>query len=331
MIGLSLGVMLGSDQRHLLRAFLDFDFIANQTLPVGTTFTRTTIGTRFNSAGLLVTESPNVPRFDYDPVALSALGLLVEPQRTNLMAWSESLDNSFWTKTASSIAANVETAPDGVATADKLQTDTTTAAHSVVSANVGSVAGSPYTISVFAKPSELSIAFLNFNSPGFGTPSTSTFNLSSAVIVAGSGVTASMRHFANAWVQCVATKTATATASGAFRFGVTLSDGDPVSTGANTTDGMFLCGMQVEQGAFPTSYIPTTTGQVTRTADVATVTLPQPADILVQDREGGQWIAGVPAGPYTLAPRTDKRHIARWRAYPAGYAASHPELAVAYP
>ena len=46
-------------------------------------YSRTGPGTHFNSLGVNVTESANVPRIDYDPVTLAVRGLLKEDARTN--------------------------------------------------------------------------------------------------------------------------------------------------------------------------------------------------------------------------------------------------------
>ena len=54
-----------------------WDFTTN-ALNSAISFTRASAGYRFNSAGLLVSEATDVPRFTYDPIALSPRGLLIE-------------------------------------------------------------------------------------------------------------------------------------------------------------------------------------------------------------------------------------------------------------
>lgn len=62
---------------------LNLDFITYPVLDSRITFTRSTGATRFNEAGVMVTEPINGPRFDYDPVTREPRGLLIEEQRTN--------------------------------------------------------------------------------------------------------------------------------------------------------------------------------------------------------------------------------------------------------
>ena len=53
------------------------------TLPADIAFSRSSPATYFNSAGVLTDAANNVPRFDYNPVTLGPLGLLIEDGRTN--------------------------------------------------------------------------------------------------------------------------------------------------------------------------------------------------------------------------------------------------------
>jgi len=76
------------------------DFMTPGTLPPGVTFTRTSVGTYFDSAGTLQTATANTPRWDYDPVTLALRGLLIEEQRTNLLLNSATLGTQTVTVTA---------------------------------------------------------------------------------------------------------------------------------------------------------------------------------------------------------------------------------------
>ena len=72
---------------------LDIDFINNRQRVAGiygaalggVTFTRSTTGTYFDATGTLQTAAINAPRFDYDPISLRPLGLLIEESRANIL------------------------------------------------------------------------------------------------------------------------------------------------------------------------------------------------------------------------------------------------------
>lgn len=63
---------------------LDLNFVSG-TLDSRVTFTRASSATRVNASGVLEVITSGNPRFTYDPVTLSALGLLIEEQRTQLL------------------------------------------------------------------------------------------------------------------------------------------------------------------------------------------------------------------------------------------------------
>jgi hypothetical protein len=214
------------------------------------------------------------PRFDYDPVTLAAKGLLIEEQRTNLLTYSEQFDNAAWVKDAATVTANATTAPDGTSAADKVIATATTAFHAVRQSVTGTVAS--YTYSVYAKASEYS-KLIMANS-GAGTWS-ATFDLTTGATISTGGLavlSSSIQSAGNGWYRCSVTFTGVAllTAHSIIGYpntGATLNNFGASYTGDGTS-GIFLWGAQLEAGAFATSYIPTVASQVTRSADVATMT-----------------------------------------------------------
>jgi hypothetical protein len=209
------------------------------------------------------------PRFDYDPVTLAAKGLLIEEQRTNLIVYSQQFDDANWGKSEVTVTANVTASPDGTTNADKLVESTANSLHTLIR-NVTTTAV-PYTWSCYIKAAERTFALLfhlesnsavsiNLLTGETGTPSGTVAPTATTVTNAGNG-----------WYRLTMTATATA-ASNSFRIYTSTSlTGSAVYTG-NGTSGIFLYGAQLEAGAFATSYIPTVASQVTRSADVATMT-----------------------------------------------------------
>jgi hypothetical protein len=99
-----------------------------------------------------------------------------------------------------------------------------------------------------------------------------TLNESVAPSVTGSG-TGAIQNVGNGWFRV--SLTATAQASGTALLIYYLSNA--ATTGGLTytgdgTSGVYIWGAQLEAGAFATSYVSTTSAQVTRAADIATMT-----------------------------------------------------------
>jgi hypothetical protein len=207
------------------------------------------------------------PRFDYDPVTLAAKGLLIEEQRTNLLTYSAQFDNAAWTKSNSTVTANAATSPDGTATADALIETTATGTH-VTYQVFTFVAATAYTYSAYVKANgrtKFDFASLSGFSPG------ASFDLT-AVTATPLGATsaATITAVGNGWYFCTATRTS---AGGSDQAQIRLVDAAGASTyTGNGTSGIFLWGAQLEAGSFATSYIPTVASQVTRSADVASMT-----------------------------------------------------------
>ncbi|HRK98767.1 MAG TPA: hypothetical protein PLE43_09895, partial [Alphaproteobacteria bacterium] len=200
------------------------------------------------------------PRFDHDPVTHAPKGMLIEEARTNLFTRSSEFDNSAWAKISSNLTANAITAPDGTMTADKLASAANTNQHYIYQGSL--TLGTSYTISVYAKAAEETNFSLNlaYNSGG------SNFNLSTGTITSTSFGTARMTSVGNGWFHCAIVVTPTVATAALIQ----LRGRALIYTGDGTS-GIYIWGAQLEQGAFPTSYIPTTTAAVTRAADALTM------------------------------------------------------------
>ena len=219
----------------------------------------------------------SAPRFDHNPTTGESLGLLVEEQRTNLLLRSEEFNDASWAKVGATVTANTGAAPDNATTAD-LFTRTTTGVSYATQTFTKTASAIQYTFSVFVKQSVGNFCALRVQGT-YPSRVDVVFNLSSATIstaaaVFGSftGPSASITPYANGWYRLTVTATSDAVVAlqvlASFNSnGIVLDGTDSVSTSAG-----LLWGAQLEAGAFPTSYIPTTTAAATRSADVASIT-----------------------------------------------------------
>ena len=211
------------------------------------------------------------PRFDYDPVTLAPKGLLIEESRTNLLTYSEQFDNASWAKSNATITANVITAPDGALTGDNLISNAGAVGYVYGATPTSFLVGTSYTLSIYAKAGErTSITLLAYGTYfGGGSNKATTFNLSNGTFAnAGGSISpdaVSMASVGNGWYRCAVTVACTTATTGApYQIRSSEISGDG-------TSGIYIWGAQLEAGAFPTSYIPTTSAQVTRTADNASM------------------------------------------------------------
>jgi hypothetical protein len=251
---------------------LSLNFLTG-TLDSRITFTRASGATYTDSTGVLQLATSNTPRFDYDPVTLSAKGLLIEEQRTNLLTYSEQFDNAAWGKTATTVTANATTSPDGLSTADKFVESATTAEHYVQSAIITPTASQVYTFTSYVKAAERTQAAVSITGGGTACGA-AVFDLSSGTfvgIVFGSApLSYSISASGNGFYRCSISVTAATTSAMAGR--VFSASSGTTNYAGNGTSGLYVWGAQLETGSFATSYIPTTSAQATRAADVAVMT-----------------------------------------------------------
>lgn len=233
--------------------------------------------TQVNSSGNVETVLANVARFDYNPLTLVCKGLLIEQQRDNLLLHSSDYSQSSWTKSAVTVSTDVVVSPSGINDADKIVETTATGLHFFNQANTVTTS-SAITFSFFAKAGERTIVLVHLANPAApGNRAEAIFNLSTGAasdvinVGAATGATASIVNYGNGWYRCILTATLNSGTLGMGRCFLVDGSGNPSYTG-NGTSGTYFWGVQLEQGAFATSYIPTTTAVVTRSPDVATIT-----------------------------------------------------------
>lgn len=245
-------------ERVLPRLALDF---TTASLDPRVTVTRAlNTATAINSSGFIAIVNANLPRFDYDPVALTCKGLLIEEARTNLFIQSQFQGN--WTANAgtTTFLGTYVTSPDGTSNG-RILNDTSAAAAAYVFQGVSFTSGTVYTLSVYVKKGvSRYFALTSFTQSGRALFDLDNYSLSS---VTGIVTSATITNVGGGWYRCTATMTASATGSNNLGFG----DFEAGPTG----DLYYIWGAQVEAGAFATSYIPTTTLAVLRNADDVTM------------------------------------------------------------
>lgn len=209
-----------------------------------------------------------------------ALGYFSEAARTNLSLQAEVVDDAAWTKSNTSITANSATAPDGSVTADTVVENGATAQHLVQQINVaGLTASTVYTASKFVKSGGRTRGRLLFidsaQTDGVGVSFDLVAGTSAPTVVFGTGtLTASgITPYANGWFRVwVSGAMNNAKTAGGIYLNTRDGAGNDSYLG-DTVSGFYVWGGQLEAGAFPTSYIPTTAASVPRAADSGLRTL----------------------------------------------------------
>jgi hypothetical protein len=251
---------------------LDLRLAENKSLVDATTgqqlvtFTRASSGTYVGSDGLIKTAATNEARFDHNPTTGESLGLLVEEQRANLLLYSACDSNwpsgGFGTATYN-LGLSALGVFSGVQVASSGQNW-----HSIYRTGINLTASTVYAFTLFYRAGTSGRVRLTFRNNGTVTETVVNGlagNLSVSAQFAGSAAILS-QYLCSDGLTYVVTGTYTPNGTNVDHW---LRIG-PDSTVSGQT--VIALGAQLEAGAFPTSYIPTTTATVTRSADVASIT-----------------------------------------------------------
>ena len=230
--------------------------------PLPFEFERDTNATVVNKSGLIETVGNGIPRIDFQGNNKGAL--LLEPESTNLITYSNDFSDSSWEASRGTIIDNATTSPDGTLNASKYEEDSQTGSHLFRRQSLSITNGLSYTGSIFVKKSELTSITLQSNSSSRWV-ALATFDLENGVVTSGTGV---IENYGNGWYRCSISGDAVQTTSDAG-----LEMYTSVGVGRDG-DGLFMYGAQFEQGSYPTSYIPTQGGTVTRSAGICEQTTP---------------------------------------------------------
>lgn len=274
------------------RPSLLLDFANSKTLDPRITFERLSAGTYVDAAGIIKTAADNEARFDHDPVTGECRGLLIEEERTNLVEDSKCTDTSYWSLTTgnpqtATVGSSTEPAPNGVNEALLLNNiiGGSGTGHCYFNKNYTFLSAGDYVISCYVKYDTTAgndsdnsyIGLVNFtNSVPAGTVKfvwdtldwdiTSKANYGDRLFPP--------EYFGNGWYRISVRCTIDAAdLSGAFRFGIGNLDNGFSNrvTRLNYNGGLFW-GIQVEEGSFHTSHIPTSGSTYQRKDDEASIT-----------------------------------------------------------
>lgn len=224
--------------RRQLRGFADV-----------TDFARATSATYFDAAGVMQTAAVGVARLDYDPASKALRGLLVEPQATNLLTYSDGVIAMMPTK--GGVTDSPGAIPNFTNAVRFVDNVSVRYAYKNFTGNPGVV----YTFSVFVRMDDGALPVVS------RTSNSGDFSLIVEQLISPNEHT--VTPIGGGVYRCSVSFTATG-ASAAW--GV-------VKYGGQSAKGFCVTGYQLEARSFATSYIATTAAQVTRARDVLTKAL----------------------------------------------------------
>jgi hypothetical protein len=208
----------------------------HSTLPVDNPYLKTT-GSAVYAA-----------RLDHDPTWFMSAA-----QEQNLLQYSEMLDDSYWSKTRTTVTANALEAPDGTVTAELLSEDTSSSNTHILRqstpADVPQTAGKSYVFSGYLKAGGRHRARIRFESSAHQAH----VNLIDGTINNLGMDSVSLTDEGNGWFRFAGVQTADATNDPLIQIMLIADDGSTNYTGDGSS-GVYVWGLQLEVGTSPSTY-----------------------------------------------------------------------------
>jgi hypothetical protein len=225
-------------------------------------------GTRINKDLFIEDSAINVPRINY-PIGGGCPSVLLEPQRTNLITYSNDFSNASWLKIRSTLSLNKVISPSGDIDAFELIENVGLNTHYIRRPyTFGTLGNNIY--SVYAKANTRDIICLGFNGYGNNAYSAAYFDLTNGIVANEfNNPNAKIEDIGNGWYKCSVQNNELALLN-AY---VDVFISDNIYTGhynGNGSSSVYIYQAQLEQGSFVTSPITTQGATVTRLKDAGT-------------------------------------------------------------
>ena len=244
----------------------NFDFLATSTYS----------GSVDNVSIIEITNDTDLPRIDYSPYSGAGTcgHLLLEPQRTNRITYSNGFDDSSWQKQGVNVTANAGISPDGTNNAYLIEAQSNTSQHRTRKTGAPSNTAS---VSIFAKKGTTDYAY--FFCGGGSKAIQAIFDLSDGSVTdskatgSGAGFTsASSVSLGNDWyrLQLSGTfSTPPANTIGIVPYYQSTIVGSPDTGWLGSGESIYIYGAMEENGSYVSSYVPTESSTVTRSIETA--------------------------------------------------------------
>ena len=235
-------------------------------------FSRASVATYRDADGVVRTAAIDEPRIDYDENHF-LLGVLLEPQRTNLYENGVALENS--TNFSCYVVQDNVISPDGEQTGDAIfETAGSAAVRLLYESGISADVTDDYCISAFVKPGHRDRVSIGFQCAEGNI--TGNFYISNGACYSNSaGANSTFRSsgstsYSNGWKRIWVSGTLQTVDVGNIGLaGLILLDDDGATayTGDDSSPAIYAWGLQLEPGRYPSSLIYTDGAQATRALD----------------------------------------------------------------